>query len=278
MTDQHVPATATHADMVAGWMQAPAFCAEYDAWSAKRPHAGCQAQRLRGRTRKKASGMGARQGGSGPGRHPSQHDHAGGSRQPPGPCTKPCAALASTAPNFLPPTMPDRQPPPNAHSLRSLMRRGTLGILAFWLAVMAVVCEVMERVRQPRAAVVAADGALVIPRGSDGHFRGGGQHQRPAGVVHGGHRSQSDRRDRCAGAAGGLTGEEVMQFRTANGVRQGRAVVAQSVAVGHLAVSGLRVGTGYTGQSTGDALLGQNFLQHFEVQMQRDRMVLRPHP
>ncbi len=30
MTDQHVPATATHADMVAGWMQAPAFCAEYE--------------------------------------------------------------------------------------------------------------------------------------------------------------------------------------------------------------------------------------------------------
>ena len=45
-----------------------------------------------------------------------------------------------------------------------------------------------------------------------------------------------------------------------------------------LRVSGLRVGTGYTGQTAEDALLGQNFLQHFEVQIQRDRMVLRPHP
>ena len=30
MTDLHAPATATHADMVAGWMQAPAFRAEYE--------------------------------------------------------------------------------------------------------------------------------------------------------------------------------------------------------------------------------------------------------
>ncbi len=61
-------------------------------------------------------------------------------------------------------------------------------------------------------------------------------------------------------------------------MRPGRVVVAQSVAVGGFVVSGLRVGTGYTGESVGDALLGQNFLQHFEVQIQRERMVLRPHP
>jgi len=76
----------------------------------------------------------------------------------------------------------------------------------------------------------------------------------------------------------GLEGGEATQFRTANGVRPGRVVVAQSVAVGPLRVSGLRVGTGYTGQAVGDALLGQNFLQHFDVQMQRERMVLRAHP
>ena len=53
----------------------------------------------------------------------------------------------------------------------SLLRWGTLGILAFWLVVMAGLYVAMDYVRQPRAAVVAADGALVIPRGSDGHFR-----------------------------------------------------------------------------------------------------------
>ena len=30
MTAKHVPSTATHADMVAGWMQDPAFRAEYE--------------------------------------------------------------------------------------------------------------------------------------------------------------------------------------------------------------------------------------------------------
>ena len=55
-------------------------------------------------------------------------------------------------------------------STRSSMRWGTLGIVAFWLVVMAGLYLVMDRVRQPRAAVQAADGTLVIPRGSDGHF------------------------------------------------------------------------------------------------------------
>lgn len=50
------------------------------------------------------------------------------------------------------------------------MRWNTLAILAFWLVVMAGLYLVMDRVRQPRAAVQAADGTLVIPRGSDGHF------------------------------------------------------------------------------------------------------------
>ena len=174
--------------------------------------------------------------------------------------------------------MPDRQPPPNAHSLRSLLRRGTLGILAFWLAVMAVLYVAMERVRQPRAAVVAADGALVIPRGSDGHFRVAGSiNGQPVWFMVDTGASLIAVTDALAQRAG-LTGGETTQFRTANGVRQGRIVAAQSVVVGSFVVSGLRVGTGYTGEAVGDALLGQNVLQHFDVQMQRDRMVLRPHP
>ena len=52
-----------------------------------------------------------------------------------------------------------------AHNTHSLLRWGTLGILAFWLAVMAGLYLAMDYVRQPRAAVVAADGALVIARG-----------------------------------------------------------------------------------------------------------------
>ena len=72
-------------------------------------------------------------------------------------------------------------------------------------------------------------------------------------------------------------GGQVAQFQTANGVRRGRVVKAQAVAVQSFAVTGLTVGVGYSGSNTEDALLGQNFLQHFEVQLLRDRMVLKPH-
>jgi aspartyl protease family protein len=158
------------------------------------------------------------------------------------------------------------------------MRWGTLGILAFWLVVMAGLYVAMERVRQPRAAVVAADGALIIPRGSDGHFHVAGRiNGQPVAFMVDTGASLIAVTDALAQQAG-LTGGEVTQFRTANGLRQGRTVVTQSVVVGPFVVSGLRVGTGYTGEAMGDALLGQNFLQHFDVQMQRDRMVLRPHP
>ena len=177
--------------------------------------------------------------------------------------------------------MPERPTPHKAHkahNTHSLLRWGTLGILAFWLAVMAGLYLAMDYVRQPRAAVVAADGALVIARGSDGHFRVAGSiNGQPVRFMVDTGASLIAVTDALAQQAG-LQGGQVTQFRTANGVRSGRVVVAQSVAVGAFVVSGLRVGTGYTGEAAGDALLGQNFLQHFEVQIQRERMVLRPHP
>ena len=74
----------------------------------------------------------------------------------------------------------------------------------------------------------------------------------------------------------GLQGGDPITFQTANGLREGRVIASDSVTVRSLAVSGLRVGTGYTGRSSEDALLGQNFLRHFDVEMGRDRMVLRP--
>jgi len=51
---------------------------------------------------------------------------------------------------------------------------------------------------------------------------------------------------------------------------------SQSVTVRNLEVAGLRVGTGYTGESEDDALLGQNFLRQFDVEIKRDSMVLNP--
>ena len=74
----------------------------------------------------------------------------------------------------------------------------------------------------------------------------------------------------------GLEGGEKTRFRTANGEREGRMVVADEVRIANFSVRELRVGTGYTGDDSDDALLGQNFLRFFDVQMSGDEMLLRP--
>ena len=74
----------------------------------------------------------------------------------------------------------------------------------------------------------------------------------------------------------GLEGGEKTRFRTANGERDGRIVVADEVRVANFRVRDVRVGTGYTGDDSDDALLGQNFLRFFDVQMSGDEMLLRP--
>jgi aspartyl protease family protein len=161
---------------------------------------------------------------------------------------------------------------------RGFALRGALGIVAFWLLVMAGLYWAMDRWQQPRATRVTAQGELEIPRHPDGHFRVAGSiNGEPvvfmvdtgASVV-----SISDALARRAGLEGG----ELAQFNTANGLRTGRMVRADVIRLqGGLQVENLRVGTGLglVGQRDDQALLGQNFLQHFEVQMNRDRMLLR---
>ena len=174
--------------------------------------------------------------------------------------------------------MPERQTQRTASSTRSSLRWNTLAIVAFWLVVMAGLYLVMDRVRQPRAAVQTADGALVIPRGSDGHFHVAGSiNGQPVRFLVDTGASLVVVTEALAQRAG-LAGGRAAQFQTAHGVRQGRVVQAQSVEVQSFVVTGLTVGVGYSGENVESALLGQNFLQHFEVQLQRDRMVLRPHP
>ncbi|KQP50067.1 hypothetical protein ASF44_01460 [Pseudorhodoferax sp. Leaf274] len=159
-----------------------------------------------------------------------------------------------------------------------MVLRGALAMVAFWLAVMAALYWAMDRWQQPRAARVMATGELLIPRHADGHFRiAGSINGEPvvflvdtgASVV-----SVSEALARRAGLEGG----ERASFRTANGVREGRMVRAGRIELqGGAAVTGLRVGVGLQlGADDAQALLGQNFLQHFEVRMDRDDMRLRP--
>lgn len=164
----------------------------------------------------------------------------------------------------------------NAQS--GMVLRGALAMVAFWLAVMALLYWAMDRWQQPRAARVTATGELLIPRHADGHFRiAGAINGEPvlflvdtgASVV-----GVSEALARRAGLQGG----EPASFHTANGVREGRMVRAGRIELqGGTTVRDLRVGVGLAlGENDAQALLGQNFLQHFDVTMDRDSMRLRP--
>lgn len=159
---------------------------------------------------------------------------------------------------------------------QSVARRSTLLFLLFWLVVMGVMYWAMQSFMEPVQAKVQADGSVRIERGHDGHFRvkGSINGQSVTFMVDTG-ASMISVTEALAEQAG-LEGGERARFRTANGERDGRIVVADEVKVASLTVRNLRVGTGYTGDDTEDALLGQNFLRHFDVQMSGDEMLLRP--
>jgi aspartyl protease family protein len=74
---------------------------------------------------------------------------------------------------------------------------------------------------------------------------------------------------RKAGLRGGVSG----YFSTANGTVEGRVVKNNSVRADALEVSGLTVAV--MPQQAGEALLGQNFLRHFEVLQSAGTLRLR---
>jgi aspartyl protease family protein len=158
------------------------------------------------------------------------------------------------------------------------VRRGMLGILAFWLVVMGVVYFFMDRYLQPKPVTVSASGELVIPRARDGHFYAPGLvNGHPVKFLVDTGASLVSVSEDFARQAGLGPGESAV-FTTANGQRPGRIVTGVPVEVGTVSVSAVRVGVGLTGFDSRDALLGQSFLSRFEILLQQDRMVLRPRP
>lgn len=160
-------------------------------------------------------------------------------------------------------------------STQSVVRRSTFALMLFWLVFMGVLYLGMQQYLKPAKAKVLSNGTVLIPRAKDGHFRvqGSVNGQKVNFMVDTGASTVSVT-DELANRAG-LTGGEVTRFRTANGDRMGRIVRAEDVRVGPLVVSGVRVGTGYTGEDDEDALLGQAFLRHFDVQIRSDEMLLQ---
>lgn len=161
---------------------------------------------------------------------------------------------------------------------RRAVWRLNAGIAIFWVAMLGLLYLAMDRYLQPSRAVVSASGSLHIERHRDGHFyvNGSVNDQFVRFMVDTG-ATYIAVTDALAQSAG-LHGGEVAQFRTANGTRTGRLVRTQRITVGPLQVQHLTVGTGYTGTSAQDALLGQNFLRQFDVLMRGDVLELRARP
>ncbi|MGF6213541.1 retropepsin-like aspartic protease family protein [Comamonas sp. 4034] len=204
---------------------------------------------------------------------------------PSAPWQAPSPASQSSAPPTPPPAWPPAYPPaapPGAPRKSSPnggppapTRRTTWLLLGGWAAVTLVIYLATDAYRKPAEGKVLAHGVLEIPRDRDGHFRvGGAVNGVPVQFMVDTGASIISITDKVAERAQ-LPEGVPMQFQTANGVREGTMRRAERIEVGPFAVNNLRVGTGYTGESDKDALLGQNFLRYFDVSMAGNTMVLR---
>lgn len=155
------------------------------------------------------------------------------------------------------------------------LKWGPLGIVLFWLAVMSLLYIGMNHYLKPKPLIVSASGDLIIPRARDGHFYAAGTvNGKPANFLVDTGASLVTVSEKFAREAGMASGEATV-FQTANGSMHGRIVSDVPVAMGPIAVSGVKVGVGFVGHDVDDALLGQSFLSKFEIVLQKDQMTLR---
>lgn len=154
------------------------------------------------------------------------------------------------------------------------LRWGPLGIVVFWLAIMAAVYVGMLQVIKPRQTTVSMAGDITIPRARDGHFYVTGlvANQPVVFLVDTGasHVTVSTVIANSAGLGPG----QPTRFHTANGVIDGRIVANVPVSIAGATVSGVKVAVGLNGAGSDKALLGQSFLSKFHITLTRDTMVL----
>ena len=163
--------------------------------------------------------------------------------------------------------------------LQQTAHLGAFAIAAVWLALAGVLYLVFDRIEQNRQASLKpyalSSGDLVIPRQRDGHFHVEGEvNRQPVRFLvdtGASHVSVSQALAEQAGLPAGQT----ITLHTANGPRSGQLVRSVPVRAGHLVLNDASVTVGVSGLSPEQALLGQTFLKHFDVEINRDEMVLR---
>lgn len=167
-------------------------------------------------------------------------------------------------------------------SIQQTARWGALTIAAVWLAVAGVLYLVFEHIEKKRQASLMpyalSSGDLVIPRQRDGHFVVPGEvnGQPVSFLVDTGASHVSVSQDLATQA--GLPAGQNITLQTANGQRPGQLVRGVPVRAGHLVLNDASVTVGLSGLRPEQALLGQTFLKHFDVEIRRDEMVMRQRP
>lgn len=167
-------------------------------------------------------------------------------------------------------------------SLQKTTLWGALTIAAVWLAVAGVLYLVFEHMEAKREAKLKpyalSTGDLVIPRQRDGHFHVKGEVNGQAVnfLVDTGasHVSVSQ----TLATQAGLPSGQNITLHTANGQLPGQLVRNVPVRAGHLVLNNTSVTIGLAGMPPDQALLGQAFLKHFDVEIRRDEMLLRQRP
>jgi aspartyl protease family protein len=168
--------------------------------------------------------------------------------------------------------------PENPNDLPASLKWGPLAIVTVWLAVMGVLYLLSAQYLKPKPVAVLPGGVLVIPMAPDGHFYAMGMvGGKPARFLVDTGASMVTVSEAFAKQAG-LVGGTPTVFRTANGDLPGRVLTEVPVSLGPAQVSAVRVGVGLVGGEPDEALLGQSFLNKFEITLADRQMTLRPKP
>jgi aspartyl protease family protein len=154
--------------------------------------------------------------------------------------------------------------------------KGHLVWVIFWVGLLVAGYLVSDRLLAPPAAVrMVAKGQneIVVPVARDGHYYlDGSVNNVPVRfMVDTGASYVSVGSGFAQGA--GLGDGIRASFNTANGTVEGRIVKNQTVRADALEIAGLSVAV--MPEQRGDALLGQNFLRHFEVTQSAGALRLR---
>ena len=169
---------------------------------------------------------------------------------------------------------------PSGDSVHRTVRRGAWGITAFWLLLLGLLFLGFDHIEKRRTAGYQAHeghgGELVIPREPDGHFYVAGRvNGQPVSFLVDTGATTVTVSEAFAQRAG-LKGGQPVTFQTANGTLPGRLLRQVPVQAGHLALPGVTVAVGMVGKPPEVALLGQNFLSRYDIQILQKEMRLVP--